>query len=499
MGGVGPVSQRLHAIDACRGLALLGIFMVNMDFFSRPFGEMITGAPPEGSSSLDTGLAFVIKTIFTGKFVAQFSMLFGAGLILQMLRVESRGKSFVPLYLRRLAFLGVIGLIHGVFIWIGDILMMYTLAGIAMLLLRKCKPRTLLKVAAGIFLFTCLLQTGALALQSMMTRGPQGATEKEPAQTSAPAGESGRDASDGGDGGDGGEAGDEGKESPQAEPDEPGDGKASDDASAAGTAATELPVSEQTLGKTPVERLIAGLSEGKIQDPSSAEWKQIETDVYRNGGFWSAVALRLITWAAVLLPAYLLFGYLLMFMSFFFLGAALLKLDFFSQARTSWHKRLVFAGLAVGLPMSIASAIAMPDKPAFDGPSVAAVLGFSVSAILMAVMYMSGIALLTHSGRCGVLVKWLATTGRMPLTNYLMQSVCATFIFYWWGLGMFGMSSQTMNVAIVLGVYMCQIVISNLWLSRFRFGPTEWLWRTITYMKVQPMLVSSARHDVAGS
>ena len=81
----------------------------------------------------------------------------------------------------------------------------------------------------------------------------------------------------------------------------------------------------------------------------------------------------------------------------------------------------------------------------------------------------------------------LAAVGRMAFTNYLLQSVICTLIFYGHGLGYFGEVERGGQILIVFSVWIALIILSNLWLSRFRFGPVEWLWRTLTYLKPQPM------------
>lgn len=75
----------------------------------------------------------------------------------------------------------------------------------------------------------------------------------------------------------------------------------------------------------------------------------------------------------------------------------------------------------------------------------------------------------------------------MALTNYLGQSFIATTIFYGHGLGWFGQVSRVGQIVIVLGIWMVQISLSTWWLKRFRFDPLEWLWRRLSYMRVQRM------------
>ncbi len=83
------------------------------------------------------------------------------------------------------------------------------------------------------------------------------------------------------------------------------------------------------------------------------------------------------------------------------------------------------------------------------------------------------------------LKKWLAPFGRMALTNYLMQSVITTLIFYGHSLGLFNSVGRAEQWFYILGIWVFQILFSKWWLSRFKFGPFEWLWRSLTYWKVQ--------------
>jgi uncharacterized protein len=77
--------------------------------------------------------------------------------------------------------------------------------------------------------------------------------------------------------------------------------------------------------------------------------------------------------------------------------------------------------------------------------------------------------------------RWLAPAGRMALTNYLLQSVVGTLLFYQYGLGLWGQVSRAWQFALVIAVFALQLVFSRWWLRRFRFGPVEWLWRWATY------------------
>ncbi|KPL03284.1 MAG: hypothetical protein AMJ73_07530 [candidate division Zixibacteria bacterium SM1_73] len=77
----------------------------------------------------------------------------------------------------------------------------------------------------------------------------------------------------------------------------------------------------------------------------------------------------------------------------------------------------------------------------------------------------------------------------MPLSNYLMQSIIGTMVYYGYGLGMYYRLSYLQGLLLTLAVFALQIPLSRWWLSKFQFGPFEWLWRSLTYGRPQPVLV----------
>ncbi len=105
----------------------------------------------------------------------------------------------------------------------------------------------------------------------------------------------------------------------------------------------------------------------------------------------------------------------------------------------------------------------------------------------VALAYISIVMLIVKSGVLAKCVRTFAAAGRMAFTNYLMQTVICTTIFYGHGFGLFGSVSRSGQILIVFAVWIFQLWFSTFWLARFRFGPAEWLWRTLTYLKPQPM------------
>ena len=119
-----------------------------------------------------------------------------------------------------------------------------------------------------------------------------------------------------------------------------------------------------------------------------------------------------------------------------------------------------------------------------------ALLGITSSLIFAPFLcgaYISGAALLVHHKPGLRIFRPLAAAGRMALTNYLLQSLIGTTLFYGYGLGLAGQMGRLGTMATALLIFAVQTYLSVLWLKRFRYGPMEWLWRSLTYRSRQPM------------
>ena len=169
------------------------------------------------------------------------------------------------------------------------------------------------------------------------------------------------------------------------------------------------------------------------------------------------------------------------------LGMALFKLGVLSAARSrSFYLGLVGLAVLVGLPLvgygmqrNIASGWPTPEF-FFLGTqynywgSVLVALGWIGTVMLLC---QQSVAMIT--GR-------LAAVGRMAFTNYIMQTVICTTVFYGHGFGLFGSMERVGQFAVVVGVWIFQLIVSPIWLRHFRYGPLEWLWRSLVYLEVQP-------------
>ncbi|MBC8366324.1 DUF418 domain-containing protein [bacterium] len=110
-----------------------------------------------------------------------------------------------------------------------------------------------------------------------------------------------------------------------------------------------------------------------------------------------------------------------------------------------------------------------------------------IATVFLAGAYVSMIMLWSKSSRLMNLKARLSYLGRMAFSNYIGQTVLATLVFYGWGLGLYGRLNRFELVGVILIIWAAQLLISPWWLKRFHYGPLEWLWRTMSYWKWQPM------------
>lgn len=154
-----------------------------------------------------------------------------------------------------------------------------------------------------------------------------------------------------------------------------------------------------------------------------------------------------------------------------------------SAAHLSLFRRLRNLGFGIGLPLMLWSAWSHPTM-SFSGITIggaAAQVAAQVANLLLMLAYMSVIVLAMQQPAWAQRLRWLAPAGRMALTNYLMQSLVCTLVFYGYGLGYFEQLPRAWQPLFVLVVFGLQVLLSHWWLARFRYGPMEWLWRWMTY------------------
>lgn len=240
----------------------------------------------------------------------------------------------------------------------------------------------------------------------------------------------------------------------------------------------------------------------QVEPTAAAEWnksmaelasqmdvlRESERSAYRGGTFQQATAQRFEDTGFMLsnLPmmGFSVFG-------MFLLGSWFVKSG--AIARPEQHSRLFrrlrWLALSVGMAAMLGSYVLEPtmDFATFTITTAAAFALSTVGSVLMCLGYMGWIVRGLQSPLWERLLRWLAPAGRMALSNYLLQSVVCTWIFYGYGLGYFERLPRAWQVPFAVALFVAQVLLSHAWLKRYRFGPMEWLWRSLTYLKPQPM------------
>ncbi|MDX2148145.1 MAG: DUF418 domain-containing protein [Planctomycetota bacterium] len=476
---------RVAALDVARGFALLGILMVNMDFFGESMASFYA-TKPENPGMLNAVVFYFTAIFCEGKFYPLFSMLFGMGLVLQMQSVERRGARFVPLYIRRLILLSIMGLSHGFLLWYGDVLFAYSLAGAVLLLARNLSAKALAWIGAGLLAFSTLLTSG---LTLLTPPGRTAATSQDASSTtSAATATPGSNQPD--------EVGVPVK--PEQEPTASDGGEATptevapptDDPTAASPDSEGEPSRSDGVqdpadkDESPVNRAVRVFKAGG--DPfSSEEYQAAEIEAYAKGPYSQALFFRSISY--VMAIVFSIFGLGWTIVALFCFGAALAKIRIFAPEQAALRSRLLRIGALVGFPLAIGATTltATIDSPVALAASLALLY---LSGPMVAFVYF---ALAVKAAERGLTIaRILATTGRAALSVYISETLLSTFVFYHWGLGKFGTFEHAERALLALAIYALLVIATNLWLRVFAMGPLEYIWRAATYGKLPALLKS---------
>jgi uncharacterized protein len=178
-----------------------------------------------------------------------------------------------------------------------------------------------------------------------------------------------------------------------------------------------------------------------------------------------------------------------------FMGMALFKLGFFTnKLSTSTYALLLLAGYGIGIPVGWAQFQGQVFGTQnmglwFDSYRIPPDALQDIRRLLLSIGHASLLILIYRSKLLPWLTKALANVGQMAFSNYLMQSIFCSLIFYGYGLGYFNTLRFHQVYYVVFGIWIFQLIFSSIWLQYFRFGPFEWVWRSLTYWKKQPMRI----------
>lgn len=179
----------------------------------------------------------------------------------------------------------------------------------------------------------------------------------------------------------------------------------------------------------------------------------------------------------------------------FLLGVCAGRMQLFRESekhRALFRRVLLWSGTIALITTAIA-ALSGPVMRAQTLKEVLVVFSFSAQQASLAAFFVAGITLWFWKHPSGRLLPSLAPLGKMGLTTYLMQSAFGVIVFLGVGFGLIGQLGTTVCVGLGVAFFVVQIFIARWWLAHFKLGPIEWLWRSLTYLKIQPNSTSPAR------
>jgi uncharacterized protein len=170
------------------------------------------------------------------------------------------------------------------------------------------------------------------------------------------------------------------------------------------------------------------------------------------------------------------------------LGMSLFKSGFLEgRLASSTYARVALVATPVGLGLAFIGALEL-DRVAYAMPIRAITdLWNYTGAVFASIGYAATIIWLVKHEAMPGLRRRLAAVGQMALSNYLFHSITASVLFLGWGLGLAGRFDHAAQLLFVVTIWTVQLIVSPIWLQNFRYGPAEWLWRTLTYGHAQPM------------
>jgi uncharacterized protein len=405
-------TKRHLELDGLRGFAVMGILAMNIVGFAMPFMAYMSPAVYGGTDPADLWAWFIAYVLFDGKMRGLFSLLFGASIMLIITRAEEKGANPAATHYSRMAWLAVFGLLHFFFIWVGDILFLYAVAGSIVFLFRRLEPQRLIVLALVVYaayfiMFTLVM--GSIYMLEGVANAPNAGAEavRQYQETIASF------------------------------------GAGSDDT------AEQLAVHQ-------------------------GSWAGIVADKFENELFY---------------PLSLVVSNIGETVPLMLLGTAFYKTGFLlGEKPVTTYRNWAILGLGLGGASFVVIGLYVWSTGFDLLDTMNAALAWTIPGrLLMTIGYASALVLLiqrfAHSG----FIARVAATGRAAFTNYLGTSIAMTTIFYGYGLGLFGEVGRAELYLFVIGAWIVMLLWSKPWLTRYRYGPFEWLWRSLARRQLQPM------------
>jgi len=402
-------ADRYVQLDVLRGFALLGILVMNIQSFSMIDAAYLNPTAYGDLSGANRLIWILSHVLADSKFMALFSLMFGASVLLFTDRIEARGLRPWKRYYLRTFWLIVFGMLHAYLFWHGDILVTYGLCALVVVFFRKARPGVLLVLGL-------LVVSVASLLYGFFQWSMQHWSETdmvELARTWAP--------------------------------------------------------SLEEIDEIMTAYLGGWRAQMSQRVPASVE---VQTFYFLIYSAWRAGGLMLV-------------------------GMALYRWGVLTGQRSQrFYTGCLLAGLLVGIPLvSVGVYRNFAAEWAIEYSFFAGTQFNFWGSLLISLGYIGLIMLACLRGWASRLLHLLAKVGRTALSNYILQTVLCTVLFYGHGFGLFGKVPRSGQFGIVISVWVFQILLTHLWLQKFRFGPLEWLWRSLTYWKLQPMRVGGQEKD----
>jgi uncharacterized protein len=398
---------RIEVLDVLRGFSLLGIFLMNIEYFNRPLQALGEGIPA-GTIGLDYVVARLTEIFVTGKFWVLFSMLFGMGFVVMQTQAALDGRPFKTIYLRRTIALLIFGLMHIAFLWSGDILHSYALVAFVLIWMPIMSIRATAYIGTMLYLGpACLLLLSSATLQ--------------------------------------------------------------------------------LLSKSELKKIAMESADNMAAANEAAK-------IYSGGDYWQAVSQRWQDFTQMLdYEIYVFISALGIFM----IGAAIMRsgrlLNLIANRGFFLKSMWVCGVVALGF---IGSAQLVHGYDAMTSRGMLEQALMTIGNLPLSLFYLCTIAYAMSFSSASQLLGYLAPAGKMALTNYLMQSLIASSVFFGYGLGFWGQWGRVELALFVIMIFIVQLVFSNLWLRFFHLGPMEWLWRALTYGTLPTMRIDAGKSSL---
>lgn len=409
-------SERINTLDAIRGAAVLGILLMNIVDLAMPGYAYYDPYYYGGAEGVNFATWAINYALFDGKMRGLFTMMFGASTVLIAERALKSGESPARTHYARMFWLLVFGMIHVWFIWYGDILVLYAVAGAIAFIAWRWSVRSL--IATGVILLTVKLLLAGWTYSSL-----HGLEEA----ASAP----------------------------------------------------DAPASVRQEWQATQEHMTFPAPETQLEG-------------YR-GSYVDAFKTRAPITMYILTEAHpLAITDTLALIAF---GMALFRLGFFSGAWSSaTYRRIAFWGFVICVPLHI-PLILWNDADRFSPITLhlTEALHLSLLRPWLVLSHASLVILFMQSGAARWLADRLVATGRMAFSNYIASSIICVLIFHGYGLGLYGHLERWQCYLLVPLIWAVLLGWSKPWLEHHAYGPLEWLWRSLTRGRRQPLVRAHSR------